>query len=169
MLKQERCTKSTSKHTHTNRKENKMGLFDKTKKYLVDIMGVATIVKVGKERYDDIYGEPTVMYSLEFHNKALEDLGENDDHTFEPMKIDKASGCRIATWKRLKEYQLPFSETGYRSDFSSIIKEGTYGSYEEVIMASAFNNLKDCGITRDKYFDAETMTQVPAVRIVKEL
>jgi hypothetical protein len=36
-------------------------------------------------------------------------------------------------------------------------------------MDSAFNNLKDCGITRDKYFDAETMTQVPAVRIVKEL
>jgi hypothetical protein len=50
MLRQERCTKSTSKHTHTNRKENKMGLFDKTKKYLVDIMGVATIVKVGTRK-----------------------------------------------------------------------------------------------------------------------
>ena len=126
-----------------------MGLFDKTKKYLVDIMGVATIVKVGKERYDDIYGEPTVMYSLEFHNKALEDLVDNDDHGYESHQCLDISG--------------------YRSDFSSIIKEGTYGSYEEVIMDSAFNNLKDCGITRDKYFDAETMTQVPAVRIIKEL
>jgi len=31
------------------------------------------------------------------------------------------------------------------------------------------NNLKECGITRNKYFDAETMTDVPAVRIIKEL
>lgn len=146
-----------------------MGLYDENKKYLVDIMGVATIVTIGEERYDDIYGEPTVMYSLGFYNKALEDLGDNDDHTFEPMKKDKTTGCNIATWKRLKEYQLPFSETGYRSDFSDIVKEGTYGSYEEVIMDSAVNNLKHCGIMRDKYFDAETMEQVPAVRVIKEL
>ena len=146
-----------------------MVLYDENKKYLVDIMGVATIVKIGEERYDDIYGEPTVMYSLGFYNKALEDLGGNDDHTFEPMKVDKTTGCKIATWKRLKPYQLPFSETGYRSDFSDIVKEGTYNSYEEVIMDSAINNLKHCGITRNKYFDAETMTDVPAVRIIGEL
>ena len=146
-----------------------MGLFDKNKTYLVDIMGVATIVKIGQERYDDIYGEPTVMYSLGFYNKALEDLGDNDDHTFEPMKTDRASGCKIATWKRLKEYQLPFSETGYRSDFSNIVKVDTYNNFEEVIMESAMNNLKECGITRNKYFDVETMTDVPAVRIIKEL
>ena len=146
-----------------------MGLFDKEKKYLVDIMGVATIVTIGQERYDDIYGEPTVMYSLGYYNKALEDLGDNDDHTFEPMKKDKTTGCNIATWKRLKEYQLPFSETGYRSDFSSIVKEGTYSSLEDVIMDSALNTLKYSGITRDKYFDAETMTDVPVVRIMGEM
>lgn len=146
-----------------------MGLYDTNKKYLVDIMGVATIVKIGQERYDDIYGEPTVMYSLGFYNKALEDLGDNDDHTFEPMKKDRASGCKIATWKRLKEYQLPFSETGYRSDFSNIVKADTYSSFEEVIMESAINNLKECGITRNQYFDAETMTDVPSVTVIKEL
>ena len=146
-----------------------MGLFNKDKTYLVDIMGVATIVKIGQERYDDIYGEPTVMYSLGFYNKALEDLGENDDHTFEPMKKDKTTGCNIASWKRLKEYQLPFSETGYRSDFSQILPVGTYNTYEEVIIDSALNNLKNCGITREKYFDAETMTDVPVVRVMGEL
>ena len=146
-----------------------MGLYDKHKKYLVDIMGVATIVEVGEERYDDIYGEPTVMYSLGFYNKALEDLGENDDHTFEPMKKDKTTGCNIATWKRLKPYRLPFSETGYRSDFSNIVKEGTYGSYEEVIMESAINNLRHVGITRNKYFDAQTFEDKPIVSVVGEI
>lgn len=146
-----------------------MGLFNKDKSYIVDIMGVATIVKIGEERYDEIYGKPTVMYSLGFYNKALEDLGDNDDHTFEPMKKDKTTGCNIATWKRLKEYQLPFSETGYRSDFSQILPVGTYNTYEEVIIDSALNNLKNCGITREKYFDAETMTDVPVVRVMGEL
>ena len=146
-----------------------MGLYDENKKYLVDIMGVATIVKIGEERYDDIYGEPTVMYSLGFYNKALEDLGENDDHTFEPMKKDKTTGCNIATWKRLKQYRLPFSETGYRSDFSNIVKEGTYGSYEEVIMESAINNLRHVGIVRDKYFDANTFEDKPIVSVVGEI
>ena len=146
-----------------------MGLFDREKTYLVDIMGVPTIVKLGQDKYDDIYGEPTVMYSLGYYNKALEDLGGNDDHTFEPMKKDKTTGCQIATWKRLKEYQLPFSETGYRSDFSAIVKEGTYSSVEDVIMDSAINTLKHCGITRNKYFDAETMQDVPVVRIVEKL
>lgn len=146
-----------------------MGLFNKDKSYLVDIMGVATIVKIGEERYDDIYGKPTVVYSLGFYNKALEDLGDNDDHTFEPMKKDKTTGCNIASWKRLKEYQLPFSETGYRSDFSQILPVGTYNTYEEVIMDSALNNLKNCGITREKYFDAETMRDVPVVRVIREL
>jgi hypothetical protein len=146
-----------------------MGLYDKHKKYLVDIMGVATIVEIGEERYDDIYGEPTVMYSLGFYNKALEDLGENDDHTFEPMKKDKTTGCNIATWKRLKPYRLPFSETGYRSDFSNIVKEGTYGSYEEVIMESAINNLRHVGITRNKYFDAQTFEDKPIVSVVGEI
>jgi len=146
-----------------------MGLYDTNKTYLVDIMGVATIVTVGEERYDDIYGEPTVMYSLGFYNKALEDLGENDDHTFEPMKKDKTTGCNIATWKRLKQYRLPFSETGYRSDFSNIVKEGTYGSYEEVIMESAINNLRHVGIVRDKYFDANTFEDKPIVSVVGEI
>jgi len=146
-----------------------MGLYDKHKKYLVDIMGVATIVEIGEERYDEIYGEPTVMYSLGFYNKALEDLGENDDHTFEPMKKDKTTGCNIATWKRLKPYRLPFSETGYRSDFSNIVKEGTYGSYEEVIMESAKNNLREVGIIRDKYFDADTFEDKPIVSVVGEI
>ena len=146
-----------------------MGLYDKHKKYLVDIMGVATIVEVGEERYDDIYGEPTVMYSLGFYNKALEDLGDKDDHTFEPMKKDKTTGCQIATWKRLKPYRLPFSETGYRSDFSNIVKEGTYGSYEEVIMESAINNLRHVGITRNKYFDAQTFEDKPIVSVVGEI
>jgi hypothetical protein len=146
-----------------------MGLYDTNKTYLVDIMGVATIVKIGEERYDDIYGEPTVMYSLGFYNKALEDLGENDDHTFEPMKKDKTTGCNIATWKRLKQYRLPFSETGYRSDFSNIVKEGTYGSYEEVIMESAKNNLRQVGIIRDKYFDADTFEDKPIVSVVGEI
>ena len=146
-----------------------MGLYDTNKTYLVDIMGVATIVTIGEERYDDIYGEPTVMYSLGFYNKALEDLGENDDHTFEPMKKDKTTGCNIATWKRLKPYRLPFSETGYRSDFSNIVKEGTYGSYEEVIMESAINNLRHVGIVRDKYFDANTFEDKPIVSVVGEI
>ena len=146
-----------------------MGLYDENKKYLVDIMGVATIVTIGEERYDDIYGEPTVMYSLGFYNKALEDLGENDDHTFEPMKKDKTTGCNIATWKRLKPYRLPFSDTGYRSDFSDIVKEGTYGSYEEVIMESAINNLRHVGIVRDKYFDANTFEDKPIVSVVGEI
>ena len=146
-----------------------MGLYDENKKYLVDIMGVATIVEIGEERYDEIYGEPTVMYSLGFYNKALEDLGENDDHTFEPMKKDKTTGCNIATWKRLKPYRLPFSETGYRSDFSNIVKEGTYGSYEEVIMESAINNLRHVGIVRDKYFDADTFEDKPIVSVVGEI
>mgnify|MGYP001545510562 CR=1 FL=1 len=146
-----------------------MGLYDTKKTYLVDIMGVATIVKIGEERYDEIYGKPTVMYSLGFYNKALEDLGENDDHTFEPMKKDKTTGCNIATWKRLKPYRLPFSETGYRSDFSNIVKEGTYGSYEEVIMESAKNNLREVGIIRDKYFDADTFEDKPIVSVVGEI
>lgn len=146
-----------------------MGLYDTKKTYLVDIMGVATIVTIGEERYDEIYGKPTVMYSLGFYNKALEDLGENDDHTFEPMKKDKTTGCNIATWKRLKQYRLPFSETGYRSDFSNIVKEGTYDSYEEVIMESAINNLRHVGIVRDKYFDADTFEDKPIVSVVGEI
>ena len=146
-----------------------MGLYDTKKTYLVDIMGVATIVKIGEERYDEIYGKPTVMYSLGFYNKALEDLGDNDDHTFEPMKKDKTTGCNIATWNRLKPYQLPFSKTGYRSDFSNIVKEGTYGSYEEVIMESAKNNLREVGIIRDKYFDADTFEDKPIVSVVGEI
>lgn len=146
-----------------------MGLFNKDKSYLVDIMGVATIVKIGQERYDDIYGEPTVMYSLGFYNKALEDLGDNDDHTFEPIKKDKTSGCNIATWKRLKKYQLPFSDTGYRSDFSEIVKEGTYNNLEEVIVESAMNNLRRVGINRSKYFDADSFEDKPIVSVVGEI
>jgi len=69
----------------------------------------------------------------------------------------------------LKQYRLPFSETGYRSDFSNIVKEGTYGSYEEVIMESAINNLRHVGIVRDKYFDANTFEDKPIVSVVGEI
>ena len=61
-----------------------MGLFDREKnRYVVDIMGVATIVGIGCERYDDIYNKATIMYSITYHNKALEDLGDNDTISFE--------------------------------------------------------------------------------------
>ena len=50
---QKKCTKSITKKINTHRKET-MGLFDDKEKYLVDVMGVATIVKVGYSRYDDI-------------------------------------------------------------------------------------------------------------------
>ena len=43
-----------------------MGLFDDKEKYLIDVMGVATIVKVGYSRYDDIYNEPTIMYHITY-------------------------------------------------------------------------------------------------------
>ena len=147
-----------------------MGLFDREKnKYVVDIMGVATIVDIGCERYDDIYNKATIMYSLTYHNKALEDLGDNDYHSFEENKKCKTSGVSIVTGKRKKEYQLPFSETGYRSDFSNIVDYDPEISFEEVIKDSAQYLLKQSGVHRDKYFDTETFEDKPIVSIVNKI
>jgi len=147
-----------------------MRLFDREKnRYVVDIMGVATIVGIGCERYDDIYNKATIMYSLTYHNKALEDLGKNDTISFEENKRCKTSGVSIVTGKRKKEYQLPFSETGYRSDFTNIVDYDPEISFEEVIKDSAMYLLKQNGVHRDKYFDSETFEDKPIVSIVSQI
>ena len=74
-----------------------MGLFDDKEKYLIDIMGVATIVIVSKERYDDIYNKPTIMYHVTYENKSLHDLGDNTDNTYQPDKKDKNTGVTICS------------------------------------------------------------------------
>lgn len=147
-----------------------MRLFDREKnRYVVDIMGVATIVGIGCERYDDIYNKATIMYSLTYHNKALEDLGDNDTISFEENKICKTSGVSIVTGKRKKEYQLPFSETGYRSDFTNIVDYDPEISFEEVIKDSARYLLKQNGVHRDKYFDSESFEDKPIVSVVSKI
>ena len=165
---QKKCTKSITKKINTHRKET-MGLFDDKEKYLVDVMGVATIVKVGYNRYDDIYDEPTIMYHITYENKALYDLGDDTDKTYQPDKKCKTSGINIVSGKRLKEYQLPFSETGYRSDFSSIMKYNPQYTSQEAILESAKYLLQESGIHRDKYFDAETFEDKPIVSVEKIL
>jgi len=147
-----------------------MRLFDREKnRYVVDIMGVATIVGIGCERYDDIYNKATIMYSLTYHNKALEDLGDNDTISFEDNKRCKTSGVSIVTGKRKKEYQLPFSETGYRSDFTNIVDYDPEISFEEVIKDSARCLLKQNGVHRDKYFDSESFEDKPIVSVVSKI
>lgn len=147
-----------------------MRLFDREKnRYVVDIMGVATIVGIGCERYDDIYNKATIMYSLTYHNKALEDLGDDDTISFEDNKRCKTSGVSIVTGKRKKEYQLPFCETGYRSDFTNIVDYDPEISFEEVIKDSARYLLKQNGVHRDKYFDSETFEDKPIVSIVSQI
>ena len=147
-----------------------MRLFDREKnRYVVDIMGVATIVGIGCERYDDIYNKATIMYSLTYHNKALEDLGDDDTISFEDNKRCKTSGVSIVTGKRKKEYQLPFSETGYRSDFTNIVDYDPEISFEEVIKDSARCLLKQNGVHRDKYFDSESFEDKPLVSVVSKI
>tara|TARA_R100000908_G_scaffold64191_2_gene47217 strand:+ start:897 stop:1340 length:444 start_codon:yes stop_codon:yes gene_type:complete len=147
-----------------------MRLFDREKnRYVVDIMGVATIVGIGCERYDDIYNKATIMYSLTYHNKALEDLGDDDTISFEDNKRCKTSGVSIVTGKRKKEYQLPFSETGYRSDFTNIVDYDPEISFEEVIKDSARCLLKQNGVHRDKYFDSESFEDKPIVSVVSKI
>ena len=147
-----------------------MRLFDREKnRYVVDIMGVATIVGIGCERYDDIYNKATIMYSLTYHNKALEDLGDDDTISFEDNKRCKTSGVSIVTGKRKKEYQLPFSETGYRSDFTNIVDYDPEISFEEVIKDSARCLLKQNGVHRDKYVDSESFEDKPLVSVVSKI
>ena len=147
-----------------------MGLFDREKnRYVVDIMGVATIVGIGCERYDDIYNKATIMYRLTYNNKALEDLGKNETIRFEENKRCKTSGVSIVTGKRKKEYQLPFSETGYRSDFTNIVDYDPEISFEEVIKDSAMYLLKQNGVHRDKYFDTETFEDKPIVSVLSKI
>ena len=145
-----------------------MGLFDKKDKYLVDIMGVSTIVTVSKERYDDIYNEPTIMYSVTYENKSLHDL-EDDTKSFEENRKCETSGVNIVSGKRLKEYQLPFSETGYRSDISNMMKVDENYTNEKAILESCLYLLKESGIHRDKYFDTETFEDKPIVSVEKIL
>ena len=145
-----------------------MGLFDKKDKYLVDIMGVSTIATVSKQRYDDIYNEPTIMYSVTYENKSLHDL-EDDTKSFEENRKCETSGVNIVSGKRLKEYQLPFSETGYRSDISNMMKVDENYTNEKAILESCLYLLKESGIHRDKYFDTETFEDKPIVSVEKIL
>lgn len=160
--------KNTTKKINTHRKGN-MALFDEKDKYLVDIMGVSTIATVSKERYDDIYNEPTIMYSIQYENKLLNDLGNNTDKTYQPNKKCKHTGVNITSGKRLKEYQLPFSETGYRSDISNLIKYNENYTNEEAILESCLYLLKSSGVYRDKYFDSETFEDKPIVNVVNKI
>ena len=145
-----------------------MGLFNKKDKYLVDIMGVSTIVTVSKERYDDIYNEPTIMYSVTYENKSLHDL-EDDTKSFEENRKCETSGVNIVSGKRKKEYQLPFSDTGYRSDFGNMMKyDNTYAN-ENAILDSSSYLLKEVGIHREKYFDTETFEDKPIVSVVNKI
>jgi hypothetical protein len=146
-----------------------MGLFDKQDKYLVDIMGVSTIATVSKQRYDDIYNEPTVMYSIQYENKSLNDLGDDTDKTYQPSRRCNHTGVNIVSGKRLKEYQLPFSETGYRSDISNMMKYDENYTNEKAILESCLYLLKESGIHRDKYFDTETFEDKPIVSVEKIL
>jgi len=145
-----------------------MGLFKEKDKYLVDIMGVATVVDIGFERYDDIYNKPTIMYNLTYENKLLKDL-EDDTISFEDSRKCRTSGVNIVTGKRKKEYQLPFSDTGYRSDFSNIIDYDPEISFEDVIQISAKQLLKENGVHREKYFDSETFEDKPIVSVVSKI
>ena len=79
------------------------------------------------------------------------------------------SGVSIVTGKRKKEYQLPFSETGYRSDFTNIVDYDPEISFEEVIKDSAMYLLKQNGVHRDKYFDTETFEDKPIVSVVSKI
>jgi len=146
-----------------------MALFDYKDKYLVDIMGVATIVIVSKERYDDIYNKPTIMYHVTYENKSLHDLGDNTDNTYQPDKKDKNTGVTICSSKRLEEYQLPFSETGFRSDFGNIMEYNSNYTNENAILDSSKYLLKESGVHREKYFDAETFEDKPIVSVINKI
>ena len=139
--------------------------------YILDLKGVETHCIVNSDRYDDIYKKPTISYHFTFENYKLKQLGDNDLHTYEPMKVCPTSGVKIANFKRKPEYRLPFSETGYKSHFSGFIDMSSMnflGADDVVVEVSKWMMI-DAGIKRKKYFCTKRFADVPIVSIIKKI
>lgn len=155
---------------HTRSTTNKF--YEKVEgEYILDLKGVETHCIVNSDRYDDIYKKPTISYHFTFENHKLKQLGDNDLHTYEPMKVCPTSGVKIANFKRKPEYRLPISETGYKSHFSGFIDMTSMnflGADDVVVEVSKWLMINS-GHKRKKYFCTKRFADVPIVSIIKKI
>lgn len=156
---------------HTRSNTNKF--YDKVEgEYILDLQGIETHCMVKSDRYDDIYDKPTISYHFTFENHKLKQLGDNDIHTYEPMKVCPTSGVKIANFKRKPEYRLPFSETGFKSHFSGFIDMSStnfINADDVVVEISKWLMENDAGVKRKKYFCTKRFADVPIVSIIKKI
>lgn len=155
---------------HTRSTTNKF--YEKVEgEYILDLKGVETHCIVNSDRYDDIYKKPTISYHFTFENHKLKQLGDDDIHTYEPMKVCPTSGVKIANFKRKPEYRLPISETGYKSHFSGFIDMTSMnflGADDVVVEVSKWLMINS-GHKRKKYFCTKRFADVPIVSIIKKI
>ena len=155
---------------HTRSTTNKF--YEKVEgEYILDLKGVETHCIVNSDRYDEIYKKPTISYHFTFENHKLKQLGDNDLHTYEPMKVCPTSGVKIANFKRKPEYRLPISETGYKSHFSGFIDMTSMnflGADDVVVEVSKWLMINS-GHNRKKYFCTKRFADVPIVSIIKKI
>jgi len=138
--------------------------------YILDLQGIETHCRVNSDRYDEIYKRPTISYHFTFENYKLKLLGDFDKYTFEPPEF--TNGVRIANFKRLPEYRLPFSQTGYKSHFTGFIDMNStnfLNADDVVVEVSKWLMENDAGIKRKKYFCTKRFADVPIVSIIKKL
>ena len=154
---------------HTRSTTNKF--FEKVEgEYILDLQGIETHCIVNSDRYDDIYKKPTISYHFTFENYKLKQLGDSDEHTFEPPEF--TNGVRIANFKRKPEYRLPFSETGFKSHFSGFIDMSStnfINADDVVVEISKWLMENDAGVKRKKYFCTKRFADVPIVSIIKKI
>ena len=139
--------------------------------YILDLQGIETHCKVSSDRYDEIYNRPTISYHFTFENNKLKDLGDNDSHTYEPMKVCPTSGVKIVNFQRLPEYRLPISKTGFKSHFSGFIdmKSIQHKNTDDIVVEVSKWLMIDAGHKRKKYFCTKRFADVPIVSIIKKL
>ena len=140
--------------------------------YLLDLQGIETYCKVNSDRYDEINKTPTILYHLSFVNYKLKQLGDNDIHTYEPMKVCPTSGVKIANFKRKPEYRLPFSDIGFKphsTNFIDMRSTNFVSSDDVVVQITKWVMVNYGGIKRKKYFCTKRFADVPIVSIIKKL
>ncbi len=155
-----------------NTKDATNKFFNKVEgEYILDLQGVETYCKVSSDRYDEIYNKPTISYHLSFENIKLKDLGDNDNHTYEPMKICPTSGVKMVNFQRLPEYTLPISKTGYKSHFSGFIDMESikHKNTDDIVVEISKWIMIDAGHNRKKYFCTKRFADVPIVSIIKRI
>ena len=139
--------------------------------YILDLQGIETHCKVNSDRYDEIYNKPPISYHFEFQNYKLKDLGDDESHTYEPMKVCPSSGVKIVNFQRLPEYRLPISKTGYKSHFSGFIDMESirHKNTDNIVVEVSKWLMIDAGHKRKKYFCTKRFADVPIVSIIKRI